>query len=348
VNKKEPKRILLARTDRLGDVVLSTAVVKFLREEYPSAYIAMLIRPYTAEVFKNDPNLDKVIVYDKHNEHKSFYGTVKFALSLRKMKFDTAIAFHPTNRVHLMFFVAGIPERIGYNRDLGWMLTRKMPYRKHEGKMHEADYNFELLKNSGFDVSRADRHPYIVTDDGDKNMVEKIMKECGIGEDFITIHAGASCPSKRWPAVRFAEVAATLARDFECGIVLIGGHGTENDNNTIMSLAGNRAVDLTDMLRVGELAELLKRSRLFISNDSGPVHIAVAVGTPVVCIFGRRDPGLSPLRWGPLGKSDIVLHKDVGCGVCLAHNCDKGFKCLEAVTVDEVVEAAKKILSIGH
>ena len=90
---------------------------------------------------------------------------------------------------------------------------------------------------------------------------------------------------------------------------------------------------------------MLKRCRLLISNDSGPVHIAVAVGTPVVSIFGRLDPGLSPQRWGPVGPRDIVIHKDVGCKECLAHNCKIGFKCLEAISVDEVLSAAERLLA---
>jgi len=89
----------------------------------------------------------------------------------------------------------------------------------------------------------------------------------------------------------------------------------------------------------------LRRTNLFLSNDSGPVHIACAVGTPVVAIFGRNDRGLSPTRWGPSGKNDVVLHKDVGCQVCLAHNCKIDFKCLEAVSAKEVLEAAGKILT---
>ena len=92
------------------------------------------------------------------------------------------------------------------------------------------------------------------------------------------------------------------------------------------------------------MASVLRHVKLFISNDSGPVHIACAVGTPVVAIFGRSDRGLGPVRWGPTGSCDVVLHKDVGCDECLAHNCNKGFKCLEAITVDEVLAAADKIL----
>jgi ADP-heptose:LPS heptosyltransferase len=158
------------------------------------------------------------------------------------------------------------------------------------------------------------------------------------------VHAGASCPSKRWPPQRFAQAADLLSEKYGADIVVVGGKGTEEISRKVISSMKRKAFDVTGKLSLGALAELLLRSRLFVSNDSGPVHVAVAVGTPVVAIFGRKDPGLSPRRWGPLGPRDIVLHKDVGCVKCLAHNCDKGFKCLTAVTVEDVVRAAEKIL----
>jgi ADP-heptose:LPS heptosyltransferase len=104
------------------------------------------------------------------------------------------------------------------------------------------------------------------------------------------------------------------------------------------------ALDLSGRLGVAELAALLKRCRLLISNDSGPVHVAAAVGTPVVDIFGRNQRGLSPLRWGPLGDGHLVLHKEVGCVTCLAHDCDIEFLCLTSLTVEEVYQAAVTIL----
>ena len=104
-------------------------------------------------------------------------------------------------------------------------------------------------------------------------------------------------------------------------------------------------INLSGRTTVGELTALFSKCKLFVSNDSGPVHIACAVGTPVISIFGRKDPGLSPERWGPRGEKSVFFHKDVGCTVCLAHNCKIGFKCLEAVTPSEVIEASHKLLT---
>jgi len=342
---RKQKRILITRTDRLGDVVLSTAVIRYFRSRYPDAYLAFLVRPYTQDVVRNNPDVDEVIVYDKYDKHKSVLSTIRFAFMIRGKGFDTAIALHPTNRVHMMLFLAGIPDRIGYDRNLGMLLTQRVPHIKQKGDRHESEYNFDLLEKAGYDVSAYDRRPYIFSGESEKSAIEKLFNERGAGERVIAVHAGASCPSKTWQAERFAEACDILASRYGYDIVLIGGDETRGLSSKVLSNMKEKALDLTGVLSVGELAELLRRSHLLVSNDSGPVHIAVAVDTPVVCIFGRSDPGLSPRRWGPLGEHDSVLHKDVGCKVCYAHECVRGFECLRAVTVAEVVEAAGKLLN---
>ncbi len=344
MTKRVPERILIARTDRLGDVVLSTPVIKFLREKYPRAYIAFMVRPENRDVVANNPYLDEVLLYDKNHYHKSLFKTLVFALGLRKKKFDTAIALHPENRVHIMLFVAGIPVRIGYDRKLGVLLTKRLPHHKQEGLKHEIDYNFELIKELGLDTEGADRRPYMVTSSADKELVDSVLRDHDLKRDMIAVHPGASCPSKRWMPERFAEVAKRLSREYKADIVLVGGDETVEYSRVVASSIGPEARNFTGMLRVGELAELLSRCRVFISNDSGPVHVAVARGTPVVVIFGRKDPGLSPRRWGPVGADSVVLHGDAGCSVCKAHNCEKEFECLKAVTAEDVFKAAEELL----
>ncbi len=338
-----PKRILITRTDRLGDVVLSTPVIRHMRKLFPDAYIAFMVKPSNREVVINDPYLDEVIVYDKSMEQKSLWNTIRFALRLKKKNFDTAIALHPTNRVHIMMFAAGIPRRIGYNRKLPWLLTDRVPHEKQSGEKHEVDFNFELLKNAGFDTSRAERSPYIVTSDDDKRVVDSVITDSGLGDNIVAIHAGASCPSKRWSPENFASVADKVSEKYGSDIVLVGGDETSEFSGAVIAGMKTKAVDLTGMLLVGELAEFLSRCRGFISNDSGPGHVAVAVETPVVAIFGRKDPGLSPKRWGPLGIKSVFLHKDVGCHECLAHDCDKEFACLSAITPEDVLLAVRDI-----
>jgi len=338
------KRILIIRTDRIGDVALSTPVIKALRDSYPDSYIAFMVRPYAREIVEGNPGLDKVVVYDKYGAQKGFFSTILFALHLRKEKFDTALILHPTNRAHIVAFLAGIPERIGFNRKMPFLLTKAIDDKKFLGERHELEYTLGILRAIG--IEARDRGLYVpIRKNAEDSIASKLAeKGASFSDLLIGVHPGASCPSKRWPAERFALLIDKLSGAYGGRAVLVAGPEETAQASELKKKIRSGVIDLSGRTTVGELAALLKHCKLFISNDSGPVHIATAVGTPNIVIFGRKQPGLSPTRWKPTGKSDITLHKDVGCEVCLAHNCENGFKCLKAVTVDEVFNAVDRIL----
>lgn len=345
LHKKCWDRILIVRTDRIGDVLLSTPVIKAVREACPNAHIAMVVSPYARDIVEGNPNLNEVIVYDKAGAQKSWLDSAKFSLALRKKHFDLAIILHPTNRVHLVTFFAGIPVRAGYNYKMGFLLTRKLKHSKHTGREHEVDYCLDVVRALGIDTS--DKPLYMPIKEESDDYVQKLLKENGVAKEdkLAAIHPAASCPSKIWPADRFAKVADALVEKYGFKIVIIAAEKDKEIVRRVKNSMRHPAIDLSGKTTVSQLASLLKRCEIFISNDSGPVHISSAVGTPVIAIFGRNQAGLSPLRWGPVGKKDKFLHKEVGCVVCLAHNCDKGFKCLEAISVEEALEAVSDILA---
>ena len=161
---------------------------------------------------------------------------------------------------------------------------------------------------------------------------------------LLAIHPSASCPSRIWPVERFSAVADWLVEHYNCRVVIVAAAQNSDNAGLVARNMRHPALNLAGMTNIAQLASLLKRCRLVISNDSGPVHIASAVGTPVIVIFGRKQKGLSPLRWGPVGRHDRIIHKDVGCIQCLAHNCTKEFACLKAISVDDVTAIADKIL----
>ena len=338
------KRILISRTDRLGDVLLSTPVIKALRDAFPHAFIAMIIHPAAKDVLEHNPYLDEVIIYDKDDLHKSWRGSWRFSQNLKKKKFDLAIMLHPTNRAHLVAFFAGIRERLGYDRKLGFLLTRRIKHTKQLGQMHEVEYNLDLLKHLG--ISPLEKKLFMPIRAESEMWLDALFRREGIkvNDKLLAIHPGASCPSKIWPNSRFAEAADKLAEKYGFKILVVAGPGDLKLANEVTKHMRHPALNLAGRTSVSQLASVLKRCQLFISNDSGPVHIATAVGTPVISIFGRAQKGLSPKRWGPLGERDRVLHKDVGCIECLAHNCVKEFACLKAITVDDVVRMAEEIL----
>lgn len=338
------ERILIVRTDRIGDVLLSTPVIKALRDAYPKSYIAAMVAPHTKELLEGGPYLNEIIILDK-KKLNNFIASAKFALFLKNKKFDLAIILHGTKRVHLLAFLAGIPNRIGYDRKWGFLLTKKIPDLKPEGKKHELEYCLDLVRVLG--VEPEDKRIYFPLKKRAEKFVDEIFaKKIHVNHLVVCLHAGASCPSKRWMPERFADLAKKLIADFKANIIVVSGQDENLDiaKGLIRLINSSHVLDLTGHLSLVELGSVLRRCDLFISNDSGPVHIAAAVGTPVISIFGRNQAGLSPTRWRPTSENSHILHKEVGCKICLAHNCDKNFACLRAISVDEVYDLAKKIL----
>ncbi|MFQ5680720.1 MAG: glycosyltransferase family 9 protein [Candidatus Omnitrophota bacterium] len=341
-------RILIARTDRIGDVVLSTPVIKALRDRFPDAYIAMMVSPLTRELVCGNPYLDEVIVYDKERRHKGLFGSLKAVFALRRRRLDLAVILHSTNRVNLITFLAGIRRRIGYARRLGFLLTDAVPYCKYQGKMHEVDYNLGLLRCIG--ITPQDKALFVPKDENAERWADDVFRNYGLrpGERLAVIHPSASCPSRRWPIESFSRLSREIILKYNARIVIISGKDDMGLSARLARLINppksDKVIDLSGQTTLMQLASVLRRAALMISTDSGPVHIAVGCGLPVVVLFGRAQPGLSPQRWGPLGEGNVVLHKKAGCEACLAHNCRKGFICLKSIRVEDVIKAVDRIL----
>jgi lipopolysaccharide heptosyltransferase II len=339
-NRPTPKKILVARTDRIGDVMLSTPVLRNLRIAFPQAHIAFLCSPYTRPIIEGNPNVDEVIVYDKATV-KGVAAQIKFSSSLRAKNFDWALILHPTTRVHLLTFCSGIPFRVGWNRKNGWLLTKRLVHDKQKGLKHEAEYTLDILR--ALDIAIVSRETHFPLKETSEARVERLLSSFNV-KKFIVVHPSASCPSKRWPTAYFSRFVKLLKERTGLPIVVITSDKERQHAQQVVD--ENDVYDLRGMLSISELGSLLKRAALFISNDSGPVHIASSFNTPVISIFGRNDPGLSSLRWGPLGKKSVSLHKEVGCSVCRAHTCANNFLCLKEIRPAEVLEKALELLSL--
>lgn len=341
------RKILVVRTDRVGDVVLSTPVLKALRENYPRAHIAIMVSPYTREIVEGNPYVDEIIVYDKNKEYRGVIGFWKFVRELKKKNFDLAIILHTKKRTNLIAYLSRIPRRIGYeDKKFGFLLTDKIEDTRPLGLKHEVDYCLDVLKK--LDIEPKDKTTYAAVKKEDLAWADNFLEVNGIlkNDKIVCLHPGASCASKRWLMVRFIELAERLVKEYSVKIILVASGCDVKIADEIAKNIKGQVLNLAGKTTLSRLSAVLKRSRLFISNDSGPVHIASAVGTPVISIFGRNQAGLSPVRWKPIGKLDRHLHKDVGCAVCLAHNCPIGFECLKAITVEDVLDAVNSIFGL--
>jgi lipopolysaccharide heptosyltransferase II len=331
----------------MGDVILSTSVIETLRKAYPSAFIAMMVKPVWRELLDGNPYLDEIITYDKDGTHHGIFSNIQFALKLRKYNFDTVLVLNPRARSHWCVWLAGIPVRIGFDSENGWLLTHRVPFRKHEGKKHEIEYMMELL--SFFDFEKKVYRPFIAFSNASAKTVDQLFKDSGVREDkpVIAIHPSSSCLSRRWMPERFAQLANRLIEKYGVKVFLISGASERSFADDVEKMMRHPSINLAGKLSLKETAGLLKRCTMLISNDSGPTHLAAAVGTPVVAIFGASQPGLSATRWRPFGSDHVVLQKDVGCKVCLAHDCNIQFRCLTELSVDEVYQAVVPKLISG-
>ena len=329
-SKRQFQRILLIRLDRIGDVLLSTPALEAVRAAHPTAHLAMLVRPPCDQLLESHPALNQVLVYEKDGAHRGWGATLAFAWRLRRERFDTALILHPSLRSHIIAAVAGIPVRIGWDRDGGWLLTRRVPHVKQEGRQHELDYTLEVVRAAGIPVDGVRRLPTMACTERAVTSVKQWLAQQGVqaGESLIACHPSASGPEKRWPAKAFAELADRLINQMHARIVLVAGPEGRADCDAVaraMRAAPLRADGVFDLQ---QLAALLKRVRLLISNDSGPVHVAVSQGTPVIALFGRTQPGVNPERWKPLGPRDVVLCREP----------------ITALAPDEVYEAVAALL----
>src|SRR3989338_1196354 len=260
------KNILIVRTDRIGDVILTTPVIRALRKNFSRSKITILVAPATRDLVEGNPDLNAVLVDDRKGMHRGPFGFMKFVNAVKKENFDTAIIFHTKRRTNLLCFLVGIPNRIG-NADnkFGFLLTRKLEDIRHAGLKHESEYCLDVLRLIGIPVYAKDF--YVPLQKSAEEWAEGFLKKQNINpKNLVAIHPGASDPTKEWPAHRFAELMNQFKDRYATQFVIIGAENIKGKAAQILVQVKFPVVDLTGQTTVSQLASLLKRCRLLISN----------------------------------------------------------------------------------
>ena len=343
IDKDKIHRILVIRTDRMGDVLLNIPAIRALKQSFNSSIVA-LVNPDVKELLEGSPEIDQILSFDEGKWNKSLLIRLKLLLQIRKMRFDLVVILNPSKRFHILTYLAGIPRRLGYDRKWGFLLSHKIEDRKFLGKKHEVEYNLDLVRSIG--ASTEDKRISIKLGQEDAQFVEDLLLKYAIKDKdlIIAIHPHSSNPAKCWPKENFAHLIDELFLRFSAKVVIIG---TAQDRSLVIKLIAltkYAPINFSGKLTLKQLAAFFKRCALLISNDSGPVHIACAVNTPTAVVFGRNIPGVSPIRWGPWGNGHIIFHRNPGCSPCLDRDCPYNFKCLTSITPEEVIEAVEKRL----
>lgn len=348
------ERILLIRPDHLGDVLLMTPVIHALREALPYAAIHALVGPWSADVLAAYPELDAVITLPfpgftrsaKRGLRSPYELAWRSARQLRKVRYSSAVILRPDHWWGaLMAYLAGIPERIGYAvPDVAPFLSDGLV---HE-RQHNVVQNLRLVEKWTGKLAQDDIAYQFVTTDLDRAYVDGYLLEWRIqAEDPIfAIHPGAGTWVKRWDEAHWAAVADTLVDQLDARVVFTGSDHELPIVRAIVEKMERPACVMVGDTQVTQLAALFARAKVVLGPDSGPLHLAAAVHTPTVALFGPADP-LEFAPWGPKERH-IVLTTDIACRPC--HVLDWGgddpalHPCVREITVGRVLEAARRVV----
>lgn len=339
---KNRKRILLVSVNWLGDLLFLTPAIRAIRRAYPDSFIAALSPRRGMDLLQGNPHLNAVIPMPEGRGIPHLAGWFPLIGRLRAERFDTAFLFHRSFTRAAAVWAAGIPERIGYRTaKRGWLLTTAVVMPPPD-TLHKVDLLLRVVEAAGI---RADGRHYdagILPEDA--RAAGDLARELGLkpSDRVVALHAGANWLLKRWPARRFAELADRLSERYGAKVLFIGGEG---DRPLIERIAGEmktRPLVSAGRTTFRQMGALLKHTKLLISNDSGPLHMGMAAGVPVVALFGPTDPKLT----GPVnGAKATILFGSIGCPVpCYQLRCPANL-CMEQITVEDVLAAAARFLN---
>ncbi len=335
------KRLLIRGTNWIGDAVMTLPAVSAIRETWPNAEISILAKPWVAEVYKLSQDLDRIVVFEDPGRHSGFRGKMRLANELRGSNFDCAILLQNAIEAALIAKWAKIPLRAGYNSDgRGLLLTHCVRRTARIRRVHQIFYYLEMVKALG--CVPAKRDVYLHTGDDYRELAQSLFVRFGLkNKTLIGISPGAAYgPAKRWFPDRFAAVADWLIEYYDAQVLIFGSAGDAPSAAEVKKKSRHFVIDISGKTTLKEAIALIGACDLFLSNDSGLMHVAGALGIPTVAIFGSTNP----VATSPVGKNSVVVHHDVDCSPCLKPVCPRDFRCMKLITTEEVCEAARKLL----
>lgn len=344
VDNSKIRKILIIMMGGVGNMIFFTPALKALRRAYPSSMISFLLGPFGAEkVIEGSNFIDNKIIVDP-KKYKGLTGKIKLIQELRKENFSLSITSTGTNPIRsgLLCYFAGIKYRLGENIEKkGFFYNLKASFDKNT---HEADSNINLIRKLGIEVN--DKSLYIYRSSEDENIAQKIFETHNLeGTLVIGMHPGSGIHQagfKRWPKERFARLADMIINKYNASIMIFGGAAEVDLAKDIEELMQSSPLIMTNKTTLAETAALIEKCRLFISNDSGLLHVACAANTPAIGIYGPTNHK----RTGPYSDSSIIVRKELDCSPCYTGkkiSC-KPLDCLKLITEEDVLEGAENLL----
>jgi lipopolysaccharide heptosyltransferase II len=333
------KRILIVNVNWIGDTLFSTPFIRAVREAYPDSYIACLLHPRCKEMLELNPAINEIIIYDEEFSHRGLLGKLKLIASLRKKKFDTAFLLHRSFTKALITFLSGIKERIGYPTKRRAMLLTKMIESPAE-ELHKVEYFLNIASSSGLKCESRSYEFFI--DQSHKKFVADLLRDNGISDKtpIIVLCPGGNWDPKRWPKENFALLGDILSDKYGAKIVISGAKKDVRLAEDIKNLMKTKPIITAGKTNLKQLGALFERASLVVANDTGPMHLAVAMKAKTIALFGPTSSALT----GPYGNGNYkVITKNDTCDIpCYDFTCTDN-RCMAAIKVEDVVREAESL-----
>lgn len=345
VMKREVKKILIVRFSSLGDVVLTTPVIGSLKSAFPGSEISFLTKARYGDILRADPRISSLVEFDPEGKHKGASGLLRLAWKLRSQDFDLLVDLHSNLRSFLVRRMVKSGMKLKYRKR--WLPRFLMVHCKFlkTKLIHTIDSYLGVLRR--LQIDGADRNPLVFSASDDRKFAENFLLERNVKKDdiVIAVHPGAKWDTKRWDQKKFAEVCRAVIDRLGAKVLLLGEEREKGIVLKIKSgLPAGRIFEAVG-LPLGKLAASVAGCDCLISNDSGPMHLASALGVPVVAIFGPTHPKLG---FVPIGSRNVVLCADVECSPCSLHGekrCSKKSRfCMDLIDPDTVVQAVERLI----
>jgi heptosyltransferase III len=331
------RNILIIKLRYIGDVLLATPTLRAIKVARPDARVTMMVNRGTEDVLTGNQDLDEVVVLDKG----SLAAQSRLIAGLRSRRFDRVIDLTDGDRSAFLSWVSGAPVRIGFNDEHRWRGKYYTVVQPVPGVQHRIDRDLEALKPLNIQAGSKDPHLWLTPEE--MNSADQLLDQLGVqqSQSIVILQPGARYWFKAWPPERFAELADQLTSQYGCQ-VLIGGSNQDIDlAQQIRQMAKSLPIIMAGRTTIKQFAAIAKKSVLFVGSDSGAMHIASAVGAPVVALFGPSNPR----EWGPRGGPVEVLYKEIDCRICFHPTCMRDEEnCMRLIAVHEVVAAAQRLL----
>jgi heptosyltransferase-2 len=331
------KGILLLNTTAMGDTLLSTPAIKAIKRTFPKAKISSIVSPVAKEILENNPYINRFINYPGRVDLPFFFKLPKILRDLKKDKFDLSIVLDSNDPEAGPFsYLSGAPVRIGWQESkLSFLFT--IPVKKRIKNLHIVDIKLHALEVIG--IKAYGRKPEIFLTEEEENRANKIIKKADlIQEKIVGIHPFGAKRNRWWPEEYVAFLCEILFKKYGFKTILFGGKKEKFFAERIAEKAIKKPFIAAGKLNVRGTAALIKRCSFFISPDSGPMHLAQAVNTPTIALFGPADPSIT----GPTGEKNIILKKEISCSPCKNYECSH-VSCMKAISVEDVLAAIEEM-----